>query len=177
MRHPSIGLCIQRVWFLGPPILDNKSSCTTVHVAVLNITRCIYKPKAMQLWKRDQMKQSLKNQIILLKWVIPSFSPCFLLWFSNECLDVLLRFFLLTLEWIACSRMGKCEIVRWPYCIIHCKGEITCHFWPCKISSDKKHYSHGLLLYTHMYHSHIYSMYISHYYHNKNLFINHDRPW
>lgn len=181
MRHPSIGLCIQRVWFLGPPILDNKSSCTTVHVAVLfNITRCIYKLKAScereTKWSKvSKIRLSYSNGLFLLlshqvfnyhvifKWMPRCALKIFLVHIGMNCMY--------------CSRMGKCEIVRWPYCIIHCKGEITCHSWPCKMSSDKKHYSHGLLLYTHMYHSHIYSMYISHYYHNKNLFINHDRPW
>lgn len=65
-----------------------------------------------QLWKRDQMKQSLKNQIILLRWVIPSSLPpkvftIIFKWMPRCALKIF--FFFILQEWIACSSMGICE--------------------------------------------------------------------
>lgn len=113
MQHPSIGLCIQRVWFLGPPILDNKSSCTTVHVAVLNITRCTYKPKAScereTKWSKvSKIRLSYSNGLfLLLSHQVFNYHVIFK-WMPRCALKI----FLFTLERIACaSSMGICEIV------------------------------------------------------------------
>lgn len=105
----------------------------------------VYKPKAScereTKWNKvSKIRLSYSDGLSLLLS-----HQRFLLKFSNECLDVPLRFFFFSycrnelhvVAW-ASVRDRKMALLY----IIHCKGETTCHFWPRKMSSDKKHYSH-----------------------------------